>query len=141
MDCILCFYHTQQEVCSCKWVQRSPVIGVHHMCQQSRGEEPACGLPHPPAAEPPLQLAVCVAQAEARQHTHCSITLEPETLNLQEASAHVYAGKHTSEFPVVCLFQGSCTADTDFSGAKKLNCSWNAVCKYKHFFLDHKKLN
>lgn len=61
------------------------MIGLYHMCQQCCSEDPACGLPQPPAAQPPLQLGVSAAQAEACQHTHCSITLEPETLNLQEA--------------------------------------------------------
>lgn len=62
----------------------SPVIGLHHMCQQSCSEDPARGLPQPPTAQPPLQLGESPAQAEACQHTHCSIALEPETLNLQE---------------------------------------------------------
>lgn len=69
-------------ICHYNWMHCSLMIGVHHMCQQSHGEYPACGLPQPPIAQPPLQLSVSPAQAEACQHTHRSITLKPETLNL-----------------------------------------------------------
>ena len=98
------------------------------MCQQSHGEDPACGLPQPPMAQPPLQLAVCPAQAEACQHTHCSIALQPETLNLQTHT-------HTQVFPVVVsLFQNACTAYIDV----RLSETWTAVVtqfiEYKHTY-------
>lgn len=68
-------------------VESSPVVGVHHMCQQRYGEDPASGLPQPPTAQPPLQRSVCAAQAQACQHTHRSIALQPEALNLQGSRA------------------------------------------------------
>lgn len=59
---------------------------MHQICQQSCSEAPAGGPPHVPSAQLLLQQAVCVTQAEARQHTHRCVALQPETLDLQDAT-------------------------------------------------------
>lgn len=59
------------------------MVGVCHACQQSHSEDPGCGLPRLSVAQPPLQLAVDPAQAEASQRADDGIALQPETLNLQ----------------------------------------------------------
>lgn len=81
-----------------------PVIGVHHTCQQSQSEDPGRGLPYLATAQPPLQLTVYPGQAEACHHTHHSIALQPETLNLQKVSNfHTPTETHV---PVSCSFSG-----------------------------------
>lgn len=87
---LLAYYRTSlyrvlsNEFVFCNLAYCSPVIGVHHMCQQTQSEDPAGGLPQPSAPQLPLQLGVSLTQAEASQHTHPCITLQPETLNLHK---------------------------------------------------------
>lgn len=101
------------------------MIGAHHLCQQRHREGPACGLPHPPKAQPPLQLSVSRRQAEARQHTHDSVALDPKTLNLQ-----VYVQTKTQREKHVNVTQYSDQIHTVLLRGKYINV--NCVSVFKH---------
>lgn len=84
------------------------MVGVCHACQQSHSEDPSCGLPRLSVAQPPPQLAVYPAQAEASQRADDGVALQPETLNLRgvRKPSHTRTHTQTPESPVWLLLRG-----------------------------------